>query len=651
METIIYCNNPACRQKLAVDESYWGRSFHCPACGAILQMPFPSQPAIPNKTTVRVSPQMETPPLLRVRIFRLLTGWSVSAVLSVLLLWSPYAYRVVSQPYLPVHLDEIVREVSSPGGLLDIAPVSNNKETLLLYARGIDKETGLYLANMTTLERKQIELGPSAKLPPLFIGWSPDDRYLAVAITDKKKQTNRHILICDGASGAAKNSIDLPDTPEQGVWLSTNSLIFSTSHKLYLYNFDLDRENLGQYGKQGLVQLRFDSPVAPSSLVPIGGRAVAYDDGTNIWHLILSTCRLAQLTHLTNAAIGRLDYNPENRSFLFSFAIPGEETDSSLYRFDPRTNSATSGLAQFTDRYNFEHIYYGNWIAEGAGLAYAGQNFIGVAIDNENGAFHTNLFSGGSYRNFSVSPRGDKIFALASVANEPLGIWEYDINYSDLDNVVPPKERLSFSRWADPSAVEIARPRGKQLTFSILTPPDLAAGKKCPAVLNLLGNNPYEAWPQFLANAGVISISIRRQSPDDIKVIVDLLLKQTNVDSRRLYIVGQKTDAAMIKNLLNSSPGLWRGVILIRPSEFPELPDLPPPMPPVLVFGGSNRDLVYALKAERFLQRACQKLIPARLLFDEDIMRVSPKSDLSQERYKTMAGFILTGNLQQVAPK
>jgi len=595
---------------------------------------------------MRVPLLMEAPVPFRVRMFHLLVGWSIGVVLFILLAWSLNAGKMGPQPYLFKHLDEIVGEVTAPGGLLDIAPVSNNKGTLLLYARNVDKGIGLYLANLAAYERKQIEVAPAARVPPRFIGWSPDDRYLAVAVTDKKNQFNRHILIRDGASGASVDSFDLPDSLERGAWLSTNSLILSVQHKLYLFNFEMNYSDLGRYGDKGLVQLKFDSAVVPSSLVPVSDRAVAYDDGTNIWHLIVSTCQRTQLTHLTNATIGQLDYSPENKSFLFSYSIPGKRADPSLYRFDPRPKSPTSGLAQFTDRYNFEHIYYGNWIEDGAGLAYAGQNFIGVTVNNENGSFHTNLFAGGSYRNFSVSPQGDKIFALASIANEPLGIWEYDINFGELNNVVPPKERLDYSRWVDSTVVEVPRRRGRGWNFSILTPPeDLMAGKKCPAVLNLLGDNPYDAWPQFLANAGIISASVRPQSPDDVKTIVDYLLKQAAIDPQRLYIVGQRADAVIIGKLLDSNPGLWRGVILVQPSEFPRLSGTPAPMPQFLVFGGSNKNLVYALQAERFLQNSCQKLVPARLLFDEDMARLYPKADLNHERYEIMARFILAGNL------
>jgi hypothetical protein len=103
----------------------------------------------------------------------------------------------------------------------------------------------------------------------------------------------------------------------------------------------------------------------------------------------------------------------------------------------------------------------------------------------------------------------------------------------------------------------------------------------------------------------------------------------------------------MIKSLLNSSPGLWRGVILIQPSEFPQFQDMPPAMTKFLVFGGSNGDIIYALKAERFLQTACQKLVSSRLLFDEDIKNGSVKTDLNQERYMIMAGFILTGDFNE----
>jgi len=472
-------------------------------------------------------------------------------------------------------------------------------------------------------------------------------------VTGKKKQVNQQILIRDGSSGTALDSFDLPDSLEQGAWLSTNTLVLSVRHKLYLFNFEKEYANLGRYGGKGLVQLQFASTVIPSSLVPMGDHAVAYDDGSNIWFLSINTanCSVTQLTHLTNATIGQLDYSPENKSFLFSLTISGKRADPSLYRFDPRTNSTTGGIAQFTDRYNFERIYNGNWIAEGDGLVYGGQNSLGVSLSTEGVSFHTNLFAGGRYQNYSVSPHGDKIFAIASLADEPLGIWEYDINYGNLDNVVPPKEHLAVSQWAVPVPLEIARKKGGGLVYSLLPPPYLTAGKKYPAVLNLLGDNPYDAWPQLLANANIFSVSVHPKTPDDAKAIVNDMLKQANVDPQRLYIVGQKADAAMIQTLLHNSPGLWRGAVLMQPSEFPKFQDSPAVMPSFLVFGGSSGDIVHALKAERFLQAACQRLVSARLLFDEDITHISSKADLNQERYKIIAGFILTGDLDSDSPQ
>ena len=129
METRIHCDNPACRQKLVVDESYFGRSFPCPVCGTILQIPSSSQLPPSTKSPAIVMPQMEIPVSIRARIFRLLIGWSVGAVTFILLAWGLQIYGLISRPDLPRHLDEIVREVTLPEGLLNVAPVSNNKET------------------------------------------------------------------------------------------------------------------------------------------------------------------------------------------------------------------------------------------------------------------------------------------------------------------------------------------------------------------------------------------------------------------------------------------------------------------------------------------------------------------------------------------
>ena len=586
------------------------------------------------------------PVSLPARILRLFIGWSVGAAVFVLLVWGLHINRLASQPDVPGHLDEMIKEIAAPADIPDIAPVANNKETLLLYARNVDAGFGLFLANLAASERKQIAVVAWANVPPRLIGWSPDDRYLAFAATDKKNQINQHILIRDGASGAPLNAFDLPAPLERGVWLSTNSLVLSAQHKLYFFNFEKDYDGLGRYGDKGLAQLSFDSTVASSSLVPIDGHTVAYDDGKNIWLLNIPDNRATALTQFTNASIRQLDYSPENKAFLFSLATNSDRrADPRLYRFNLDTNSAIVRLAQVADKHdNYWRINYGKWLAKGGGVAFATPNYIGVSVKND--TFYTNLFSGGYYWHFSVSPQGDKIFALASVANEPLGIWEYDLTYRDLANVVPPKEHLAFSQWAAPAMVEIVRTNAGRLDYSLLAPPNVSGRKKYPAVLNLLGGNPADVWPQFLANAGVFCISGRPRSAEDARVIIDDLLKLANVDPQRLYLVGQKTDAVMINGLLESNPTLWRGVILMQPSEFPQFQTLSPIMPQVLVFGGSNRDLVYALKAERFVQAACQKLLTARLLFDEDIVRAAPKADLYQERCKTMAKFILTGDLE-----
>jgi len=209
MDIKFHCSNPACQQKLAVDESYLGRSFPCPACGTVLQIPSPLRCI---SSTPTAEPQIETPLSLTARIFRLLIAWGIGLAVYVLLMTGLHIYASVKQVNLPSRLDQIAKEVTAPGGLLDVAPVSNHGETTLLYERDVGNGVGLYLADLTTFGRNQIEVVPASKIPPRLIGWSPDDRYLAVAVTGKKKQVNQQILIRDGSSGTALDSFDLPDS-------------------------------------------------------------------------------------------------------------------------------------------------------------------------------------------------------------------------------------------------------------------------------------------------------------------------------------------------------------------------------------------------------------------------------------------------------
>jgi len=96
--------------------------------------------------------------------------------------------------------------------------------------------------------------------------------------------------------------------------------------------------------------------------------------------------------------------------------------------------------ARFTDRYNFEQIYYGNWIAKELRDCLRGAEF--YRCHGQRRSVPHKPFSRAITGISAFSPLGGKIFALASVANEPLGIWSFDIDSGDLHNLVPPERSI-----------------------------------------------------------------------------------------------------------------------------------------------------------------------------------------------------------------
>jgi len=676
------CPAADCGQHMVVDVAEAGRFVRCPACDKPVRVPGdPPKPIVAQtpvsapgsspvaKAAVLTSRKRALPPAL-IPFRRLLLGWGLGAVLCALVLGG---LRLRAWAALPPHLDAMLEETYFHGEILT-APAINQAGTALLYVRTVETGVGLFLVDLGTLARSQIALAKPADhdrggAVKLF-GWSPHDEMLAFA-TIQDGQENRHVVIGDGTTGKEINAFDTPKPVVTGAWLTANSLVLlDETHRLYVYNLQPDLR-LGQYGGHGLVSAR-QLDRSSHDLVPDSDTSVAYLEKDNLWRLNLASGQVFQLTHLTNATLDGLDYNPATGKYLFG-SVAAVTKQRQLCQYDPRSAQAPIRPLNCT---NYE--VKGRWLPGDQGVAYVGlagkRDYLSVT--SQYGDPATNLFTaapltpwrelgygalaGDAFpegrqvvRTFSASPKRDKLYVVAAMNYEPLAIWEYDVASQQLRNVVPVKEPLRYSRFITPVAACVTNQHGKIIDYYYLPPAGMDPRKKYPVVVDQFTDVGYLPNSQFIANAGMFFVAVcpygqgRGEFPpatEDTLAVYDAIIKNPNVNPKQIYLIGESAGTVRIAELLNDHASLWRGAIISAAVAFPEFGlDASLANNRILFSFGEGDSVNNQLRAENFAQTACTRLMTTRILYWPGGHVLFDLGTIKQ-KYRAIAQFILTDN-------
>ena len=574
---------------------------------------------------------------------RLFLGWGIGAILFGILL---AALHIHSSAALPGNFDAVLNEVCSIGNIRG-APVANHDGTALLYARETPKGLGIFLEDLDTLQRIQIGLVDTPTWTVLnyftLIGWSPDDRYVAFNIQTVHDQT---LVICDGGNGALKQTFSLWFEIPRGFWLTSDSLILMDRfHHIFLID-------LKQPGRRHELHCTTYHETPPFyAITKMSDHSIAYAEYGDVMTLDLSTGQTNRLIRLDNARIEWLNYSATNDEYLFSSAISDNNGDPEmnryLYRLDP--SAGTNNLTRLTDA----EIFKGQWIYGDTGLAYVGtkDNKNYLAVQTADKSLCTNLFVGGHVLSYSVSPKKDKIYAVASLGSESPGIWEYNIASKNLRNVLPGEERhRSVSQVIAPAEMSVTN-NGENIPYFMLPPAGLDPHKKYPVVIDQPTDDRCAAGSQFLANAGIFYVSVNRHGLasfenldtafNDILAVYNELMKNPNIDPHRIYLAGASASCPVVSQLVDYNPAMWRGAIFMGPTSFPQIPEKISAFPSILVSIGKNDVPERLTMTEEFAQKSSSQLIPMKIVYHENAAHIFNSTTQVKERYGAMAKFIL----------
>jgi hypothetical protein len=119
------------------------------------------------------------------------------------------------------------------------------------------------------------------------------------------------------------------------------------------------------------------------------------------------------------------------------------------------------------------------------------------------------------------------------------------------------------------------------------------------------------------------------------------MLRNPNVDPHRVYICGESASTSGACQLVEMYPSLWRGIVLLSPTSFPNLTGESSGCRSIFISEGDEEDLALQAYCERTMQEADAHLMRAELAYGHAAHVFSSTQQLKQ-RYQAMVEFIHT---------
>ena len=667
------CTNPACGQHVVVAVSEAGRFIRCPSCDMTLQIPgAPPAPVTSPATApageqrVPLAPEKtKEEPVLLSPVKRWLCGWGVALAVVCFLTG---ALAVQQQFVLPKDFEAMADELFAAGEFR-AGPFVNDEDTRLVYARNAKEGGGIYLADPRSQQSTLLTVqndGFSMDFSDLnMIAWAPGGGLLAlpdkVAVPDESQpQLGHHLNIFDVSTASLQQSLDLPERPQEMVWLTTNSLVvLGRSGTFYRVKLESPTASIAPVGGRSGMPLAIAALQKSdiTDLTRVSDHSLAYISGNNVLAFDLTSGATRQVAHLTGSVLRELDYDPGTGEYLFD--INDQRHRHALYSVNPdgtninptavmQRNTGKSGAAQVP----ITQVSNSRWVLGGQGVAYLKTQSLFVVAKDE--TLSTNLFADGYVQGFGVSPRQNKLYAFASQGKEPPGIWEYDLNTRTLRNVIPGVEK-PFSR-AQTIGMEDSRvdgPGGKSKAYYKFVPPaHLDPGKKYPALIRAHEANYWTPEAQLVANSGIFYVlvsdgstvsNVDNLSADAKKMLTTYyaVLNNPNVDPHRIYILAASRFTFYLSEVLDYNPSFWRGAFLESPVRFPDIQANPSAYSSLAVVNGGDDNPERGVETARFIAAVYARGIPFRLRTDPGAGHILTGSDLMKNRYKFVVKYIL----------
>jgi hypothetical protein len=577
----------------------------------------------------------------------------------------------------PAHLTEIAAESGSAAISFWGLPTVNHPGTRIAYAQTTETGLGIFVndlaAGKTRLINEYKETNPMPGIGEFgLLPWSPDDasfaytRNLRVYLTSNPDDMLQEIIVCHADTGVETVACQFAGRAR---WPTANSFFSWLSPDAFVYLDGRQQLHLVQRqvpgGWNDTLRLA-NSPAlnAPvSCLTTMSNNEVIWLQGNTLWQFDVSSSN-APVKYfeppMANAAMGnitRISYSPETGQFLLN-CLSNKET--SLWRLAP-------GGASPENPQRLQIILANrdvSWINGGKGFAYVSENqkkyTLMVQPDLLEGSITriklstdaNSFFSQGYTMSFTPEVGGRRLLIPTVVSNEfAPSIWEYDLESATMHCVAPYPERHWLPTVSlSPISGTITLPSGRKTASNIYFPADFDRHQKRRYPLVMA--NPYlDRYANAFASCGVIYVTsgggAEMQGADEQKWEEDTwefyqyLAGTSFVDTRRVFLAGDSRETVAISKFLLAHSSPWKGVILLNPSELPDIQALAANWRvPKILLGAGSRESYNQKRFQAYQENASKAGIRVDVSIQEgaDHFYISQKSNC--ERMVSVMNFI-----------
>lgn len=536
----------------------------------------------------------------------------------------------------PAHLLSVATEIGSIAQSKE-APmveelVPGNDGTGLVFFQETETGLGTYFCETASgkirLLFEQKEKGYNPKFG--MLGWSPDDRSFACDVISGPDplHPNNEIILYNGTSGEpivkiAANGY-LPDS--KFVWLSPHSFAFTTYNQAWLVFEQKPDANWVQ--TQVVKKFAEEELKNLSATVP---NSVAWQNGDEIWTYDFASGSSEKMWESSTNKLESFDYSRETGNFLLNCR---DENGPLSICFRPHRLWEKEGAIVSVTRNDIP--------AKNADLS----------IDHGLYSFTIKTGTNSEPRHFTWDGMveyyklgGDYLYFTGGPANEPPGIWEYDMQSKAARRLASGLQRgLKYTKMVTPIAGTATNASGKQMSYHVWEPIHVASGKKYPLII---GQTHYMwfSYQQVAANEGCYFASADRSSwwdglsdwGEDVKGLYSVLAKNPNIDTNRVFLFATSAESGYLSAFVGSEPDLCKGVILFNPVSTPDLQNTH--LSKMFIASGID-DGNAVQRLTRYQDEAARAGVTVKLIFQDGVQHITRSIATERERTRQFARFL-----------
>jgi hypothetical protein len=478
-----------------------------------------------------------------------------------------------------------------------------------------------------------------------MLGWSPDDKLFAYAYPPRSpKLPEEQVVICNGLSGDAVAAIPVDPGILQLAWLSPDSFAYLTyQHDVSVWERKPEGAWFQSHLFKAVTKGHLDSD--ENYLTATSARAVAWKEEGRIWWLDIDASAPACIWESTTNQLEAFGYD---KAFgLLILACRDDQGWLKIWLHPPATDKA-QGAVQYVTRTDDRSRYASLQFEEGHNVFYfqTDANSRRKQWDWEGGVRRSSpaydLVGTGRYLYDGA------LYFIGNQADEPPGIWRYDIDQEKVRCLVSTMNRdFNPHRVVSPMSGVLTNRLGAVIRYLVWQPRTVVAGRKYPIILC---QTPYLwfSFPHLAAYQGYFFGLVQRPAPDDrtivnwpddVTALYNELARNPAVDTNRVFLYASTAEAHLLNQLAAEKPGFFKGAILLSPLALPELSDLPGAS--LFIAAGEEEDNGKAVKRlASYQDAACARGIPVRLFIQKGTQYVARSITTERDRVIELAKYL-----------